>query len=91
MGAILYRATLSVGIGYTLQVWGQKHTAPTDAALILGLGAVFAVTAAWFLLDQRLLPIQIIGCVTIFIAVFISQFKEWNSGTIEHDHLVEGR
>jgi len=91
MGAILYRATLSVGIGYTLQVWGQKHTPPTDAALILGLEAVFAVIAAWFLLDQKLLPIQIIGCVVIFIAVFISQFKEWNSGTIEHDHLVEGR
>jgi len=91
MGAILYRATLSVAIGYTLQVWGQKHTPPTDAALILGLEAVFAVIAAWFLLDQKLLPIQIIGCVVIFIAVFISQFKEWNSGTIEHDHLVEGR
>jgi drug/metabolite transporter (DMT)-like permease len=91
MGAILYRATLSVGIGYTLQVWGQKHTPPTDAALILGLEAVFAVIAAWFLLDQKLLPIQIIGCVVIFVAVFISQFKEWNSGTIEHDHLVEGR
>jgi drug/metabolite transporter (DMT)-like permease len=91
MGAILYRATLSVGIGYTLQVWGQKHTPPTDAALILGLEAVFAVIAAWFLLDQKLLPIQFIGCVVIFIAVFIAQFKEWNSGTIEHDHLVEGR
>jgi drug/metabolite transporter (DMT)-like permease len=91
LGAILYRATLSVGIGYTLQVWGQKHTPPTDAALILGLEAVFAVIAAWFLLDQKLLPIQIIGCVVIFIAVFISQFKEWNSGKIEHDHLVEGR
>ena len=91
VGAILYRATFSIGVGYTLQVWGQKHTPPTDAALILGLEAVFAVIAAWFLLDQKLLPIQIIGCVVIFIAVFISQFKEWNSGTIEHDQLVEGR
>ena len=74
IGAVLYRATLSVGLGYTLQVWGQKHTPPTDAALILGLEAVFAAIAAWFLLDQRLLPIQIIGCVIIFIAVLISQF-----------------
>ena len=91
LGSILYRATFSIGIGYTLQVWGQKHTPPTDAALILGLEAVFAVIAAWFLLDQKLLTIQIIGCVVIFIAVFLTQFKEWNSGTIEHDHLVEGR
>jgi len=91
IGAILYRATLSIGIGYTLQVWGQKHTPPTDAALILGLEAVFAVLAAWFALKQTLFPVQIVGCVIIFVAVLISQFKAWTSGKIEHDHLVEGR
>jgi len=90
LGAILYRATLSIGIGYTLQVWGQKHTPPTDAALILGLEAVFAVIAAWILLDQSLLLVQIVGCVTIFAGVLISQLKEWNSGKLDHEHLVEG-
>jgi len=90
LGAILYRATLSIGIGYTLQVWGQKHTPPTDAALILGLEAVFAVIAAWILLDQSLLLVQIVGCVTIFAGVLISQLKEWNSGKLNHEHLVEG-
>ena len=89
LGAILYRATLSVGIGYTLQVWGQKHTPPTDAALILGLEAVFAVIAGWIALNQKLLPIQLMGCVIIFLAVLISQFKGW--GKIGHDRLVEGR
>ncbi len=91
LGAILYRATLSIGIGYTLQVWGQKHTPPTDAALILGMEGVFAVIAAWILLDQFLLPVQIIGCVIIFTGVLISQLKEWNSGKLDHDQLVEGR
>lgn len=91
LGAILYRAIFSIGVGYTLQVWGQKHTPPTDAALILGLEAVFAVIAAWILLDQYLVSIQIIGCVIIFVGVLIAQLKEWSSGTIAHDHLVEGR
>jgi len=91
LGAILYRAIFSIGIGYTLQVWGQKHTPPTDAALILGLEAVFAVIAAWILLDQSLFPIQIVGCVIIFSGVLISQLKEWNSGKLDHEHLVEGR
>lgn len=91
LGAILYRASISIGIGYTLQVWGQKHTPPTDAALILGLEAVFAVIAGWLVLDQTLLPIQIFGCVVIFVAVLISQIKSWNSGKIDHTHLVEGR
>ncbi len=90
IGAILYRATLSIGIGYTLQVWGQKHTPPTDAALILGLEAVFAVLAAWLALKQTLLPVQVIGCVVIFIAVLVSQLKEWNSRRLNHEQLVEG-
>lgn len=89
LGAILYRATLSIGIGYTLQVWGQKHTPPTDAALILGLEAVFAALAGWWLLGQTLQPVQIAGAMVIFIAVLVSQSKEWTR--IGHDHLVEGR
>ena len=81
LGAILYRATLSIGIGYTLQVWGQKHTPPTDAALILGLEAVFAVISGWIVLNQILLPIQIAGCIIIFLAVLLSQFKGWNTSS----------
>ncbi|MCC7118244.1 MAG: DMT family transporter [Anaerolineales bacterium] len=91
LGAVLYRAVMSIGIGYTLQVWGQKHTAPTDAALILSLEGVFAAFAGWWLLQQSLQPIQILGCAVIFIAVLVSQFKGWASGKIEHDRLVEGR
>lgn len=79
IGAILYRVIFSIGIGYTLQVWGQRHTPPTDAALILGLEAVFAVISGWVILKQILLPVQILGCVIIFGAVMISQLKAINS------------
>lgn len=75
LGAILYRGLMSVGLGYTLQVWGQNHTPPTDAALILGLESVFAALAGWLILNQFLEPIQIIGCAIIFAAVMLSQFK----------------
>jgi drug/metabolite transporter (DMT)-like permease len=82
LGAILYRAVFSIGVGYTLQVWGQRHTPPTDAALILALEAVFAVIAAWALLKQSLLPVQVMGCFIILAAVMISQFKSANT-TVE--------
>ena len=75
LGAILYRASLSIGVGYTLQVWGQRHTAPTDAALILGLESVFAAIAAWLALRQGLLPLQVLGCGIILAAVMFSQLK----------------
>jgi len=80
VGAVLYRAAFSIGIGYTLQVWGQRHTPPTDAALILGLEAVFAVIAGWLALNQTLLPVQILGCIIIFSAVILSQLKDMTTG-----------
>lgn len=89
--SIAYTALFSLGLCYTLQVWAQRHTPPADAALILSLESVFAVISGWLILNERLVLIQIFGCVLIFIAVVLSQFKEWNSGTIDHDHLVEGR
>ena len=75
VGAIAYRAILSIGVGYTLQVWGQQHTPPTDAALILSMEAIFAVIAAWIILNQTLLPIQVVGCGIILVSVLFSQLK----------------
>jgi len=89
--AIAYTAFFSLGLCYTLQVWAQRHTPPADAALLLSLESVFAVLSGWLLLDENLVAIQIFGCALIFVAVLLSQFKEWTSGTIDPDHLVEGR
>lgn len=89
--AIAYTAFISLGLCYTLQVWAQRYTPPADAALILSLESVFAVISGWLLLEERLAPVQILGAILIFIAVLLSQLKEWTSGTMDTDHLVEGR
>jgi len=89
--AIAYTALFSLGLCYTLQIWAQRHTPPADAALILSLESVFAVISGWLILNEKLVSIQIWGCVLIFVAVVLSQFKEWNSSTMDHEHLVEGR
>jgi drug/metabolite transporter (DMT)-like permease len=75
LGAMIYRAIFAIGIGFTLQIWGQHHTSPTDAALIIGLESVFAVIGGWVILQQTLLPIQLIGCAIILVSVLFSQFK----------------
>ncbi len=89
-GAAVYTAVMSLGLCYTLQVWAQRHTPPSDAALILSLESVFAVLAGWLLLNELLTGIQVLGCLLIFLAVGLSQVKGY-SGTIDRDHLVEGR
>jgi drug/metabolite transporter (DMT)-like permease len=90
--SIAYTAFFSLGLCYTLQVWAQRHTPPADAALLLSLESVFSVLAGWILLKEILVSVQVIGCVLIFVAVLLSQFKEQSlQGTIDHDHLIEGR
>jgi len=90
--AIAYTAIFSLGLCYTLQIWAQKFTPPADAALILSLESVFAVLAGWILLKELLTIVQLVGCALIFSAVLLSQLKEWSLlGTIDRDHLIEGR
>jgi drug/metabolite transporter (DMT)-like permease len=74
--AILYTGIFSIGVGFTLQMAAQKHTPPADAALILSLEAVFAALFGWLMLGEKLLPIQILGCALILIAVILVQGRE---------------
>ena len=76
--AILYAAVLSSCIAYTLQVFGQKHTKPSVAPLIMSLESVFALISGLIILNEKM-PIQgYIGCVLIFIAIICAQidFKQ---------------
>jgi len=79
IGAVLYTAVFSVGIGYTLQVWAQRFTPPTDAALILSLEAVFAALTGWLFLSEMLITIQIVGCGLILGGVLLTQSHGGNS------------
>jgi drug/metabolite transporter (DMT)-like permease len=80
--AILYTAVFSIALGFTLQVIAQKHTPPNDAALILSLEAVFAALFGWLFLHEMLLPVQLLGCALILIAVVMAQIKNDKMRTI---------
>ena len=82
-GAAVYTAIFSLGLAYTLQIWGQKHTPPTDAAIILSLESVFAVVAGWIVLHEILSPIQGLGCLIILAAVILSQARGWGKMDVE--------
>jgi drug/metabolite transporter (DMT)-like permease len=76
--SILYTAIVSLALGYTLQIWGQRHTPPADAAIILSLEAVFASLAGAMLLQESLDPTQLLGCTIIVAAVLLSQAAAWS-------------
>lgn len=72
---VLYLGIFSTAMGYTLQVVGQRHAPPTDAALILGLEAPFAAVAGYLFLAEGLTPLQWLGCALILGAVVWVQVK----------------
>jgi drug/metabolite transporter (DMT)-like permease len=67
--AILYGGLLSVGIGFTLQVVAQRHTRPTEAAILLSSEVLFAAIAGAVYLGERLAPIQLAGGLLIFACI----------------------
>lgn len=73
---ILYAGVFSCGVGYTLQIIGQKGTDPTVASLILSLESVVSVLAGWLLLGQRLSVRELGGCALMFAAILLAQMPE---------------
>jgi drug/metabolite transporter (DMT)-like permease len=72
---IVYTGILSVGVGYTLQIVGQRVAPPTDAAIIMSMEAVFAAIFGWILLSEYLSCVQILGCLLMVAAMILAQVK----------------
>lgn len=73
---ILYAGVMSGGVGFTLQILGQKYTTPTVASLLLSMESVFALVAGFLLLHEKMSGREFFGCVLMFIAIVISQIPE---------------
>jgi drug/metabolite transporter (DMT)-like permease len=71
--AILYTGIISVGLGYTLQIYGQKVAPPADAAILLSLEAVFAALFGWLFLKEALTAIQLFGCGVMMAGMLLAQ------------------
>ena len=71
---IFYTGVLSCAIAFTLQIGAQKHAKPYVASLILSLESVFAVMAGYFILNEILTVKEILGCIFMFLAVYVAQY-----------------
>ncbi len=73
--SLLYMGLGSCGIGYTLQIIGQKDLNPTLASLIMSLESVFSVIAGFVFLKTEMTTREIIGCVLMFAAICLAQIN----------------
>ena len=74
-GAILYTGIVSVGIGFTLQVVGQRHAHPADAAIILSSETVFAAFFGALFMGDRLGASGLAGAALILLCIVAIQIQ----------------
>lgn len=70
---VLLGGLLSVTLGYTLQIYGQREASPTVAAILLQLEAVFAAFTAWIFLGEGMTVRMIAGAAIMFSGALIIQ------------------
>ncbi|MDD3409311.1 MAG: DMT family transporter [Eubacteriales bacterium] len=72
---ILYAGILSSGVGYTLQMVGQRDCDPTVASLLMSLESLFAVLSGWIILGDVLSPRELGGCALMMAGIVLAQLK----------------
>ncbi len=73
---IFYAGAISGGVGYTLQIIGQKGTDPASGALIMSLESVFAALGGFLILHETMTLRELAGSVLMFTAVIITALPE---------------
>lgn len=71
--ALLYAGIVASGIAFTLQIFAQKGSIPSHAALILSMEAVFSAIAAYLILGEVLTCRAYLGCFLMLIGVLAAQ------------------
>ena len=71
--ALLYLGILSCGIGYTLQIYGQRFAEPAVASIAMSLESVFAALGGWLISGNSMTPREIFGAALMFAAIVLIQ------------------
>ncbi|WP_315981095.1 DMT family transporter [Aliamphritea spongicola] len=72
---LLFAGVLTVGIGHTLQVVGQRSAPASHAAIIMSLEAVFAALGGWLWLNEHLDTRQFTGCALMLAGYYCHSFR----------------
>lgn len=73
---VAYGGFLSAGVGFTLQVVGQKGAKSSHAAIIMSLESVFGAIGGMLLLNEQMSVKGFLGCAMIFAGVIFSQIRK---------------
>lgn len=73
--SIVYLCVMCTAVCFLFQTFGQKHTPPSTAAIILTLESVFGAAFSVLINHEKLTPKLLSGFALIFVAVIICETK----------------
>ena len=73
--ALLVSSLLSTALAFTVQVWAQRITTATRAALIFALEPVVAWAFSFVVMGERLPPRGILGAILILAGILVAELK----------------
>jgi drug/metabolite transporter (DMT)-like permease len=71
VAAILYLGLISAAFGFVAFAWLLQRNAATRVTALTFLTPVFGVVYSWFLLNEALTPLQLIGVLGVCLGVYI--------------------
>ncbi|MFP5417174.1 MAG: DMT family transporter [Actinomycetes bacterium] len=72
-GAVAFAGLVSTGIGFTLQVVGQRHARTSTAAMIMSLEAMWGAVGGALLLGERFTPAGYLGAALMMGGILLAQ------------------
>jgi drug/metabolite transporter (DMT)-like permease len=73
--ALVVTSIGSTIIGFYFQVWAQKHTSSSHAAILLTLEPVFAALTSWVVAHEHLGSRSLFGAVLILAGILLAELK----------------
>jgi drug/metabolite transporter (DMT)-like permease len=73
--ALVVTSIGSTVIGFYFQVWAQKHTSSSHAAILLTLEPVFAAVTSWLVAHEHLGSRSLFGAVLILAGILLAELK----------------
>jgi drug/metabolite transporter (DMT)-like permease len=73
--AIVVTALGCTVLGFSAQLWAQKHTTANHAAILFTLEPVFAALTSYVVLHERLTHRTLAGAALIFAAILLAELK----------------
>lgn len=90
--SLFYAGVISCGVGYTLQVVGQKYVPAHIAPMLMALECVFSLLADWIFFKQVMNAQEYIGCFLIFVAIILAQtdFSKFKKSAEPDENVEKG-